>query len=110
MGEIQTDIDDAIAKYNEATGRLAEAQKAKSQADEVIAEINASIEKDQKEFEETIRASTSATLAKQAAAAESALRDLEANAGAQVETYIQQESVKRGLSELTSLSDAQKSK
>merc|ERR1712176_1224726 len=49
--EIQTDIDDAIAKYQEATARLAEAQKAKSQADEVIAEINGSIEKDQKEFE-----------------------------------------------------------
>merc|ERR1711972_1276689 len=54
--EIQTDIDDAIAKYNEATSRLAEAQKAKAQADEVIAEINASTEKDQKEFEETINA------------------------------------------------------
>merc|ERR1712137_1000689 len=54
--EIQYDIDDAIAKYNEATARLAEAQKNKAQADEVIAEINASIEKDQKEFEETINA------------------------------------------------------
>merc|ERR1711879_146700 len=43
--EIQTDIDDAIAKYNEASARLAEAQKAKEQADQVIAEINASIEK-----------------------------------------------------------------
>merc|ERR1712039_581784 len=49
--EIQTDIDDAIAKYNEATARLAEAQKAQAQADEVIAEINASIKKDQQEFE-----------------------------------------------------------
>merc|ERR1712203_1192705 len=64
--EIQTDIDDAIAKYNEASARLAEAQKAKAQADQVIAEINASIEKDQKEFEATIKAQTSATLAKQA--------------------------------------------
>merc|ERR1711972_626403 len=108
--EIQTDIDDAIAKYNEATARLAEAQKAKAQADQVIAEINASIEKDQKEFEETINASTSATLANQAAAAESALKDLESNADSQVETYIQSESVKRGLQELTSLSDAQKAK
>merc|ERR1711948_147751 len=108
--EIQTDIDDAIAKYNEATSRLAEAQKAKAQADEVIAEINASIERDQKEFEDTIQAQTSATLAKQAAAAESALKDLEANAGAQVETYIQQQAVQRGMRELASLSDAQKSK
>merc|ERR1712039_838995 len=96
--------------YNEASARLAEAQKAKEQADQVIAEINASIEKDQKEFEATIQAQTSATLAKQAAAAESALKDLEANADAQVETYIQQQAVKRGLAELASLSDAQKSK
>merc|ERR1711948_171364 len=93
--EIQTDIDDAIAKYNEATSRLAEAQKAKAQADEVIAEINASIEKDQTEFEANIKATTSATLAKQA------LKDLEANADSQVETYIQQQAVKRGLAELT---------
>merc|ERR1711920_780652 len=108
--EIQTDIDDAIAKYNEATARLAEAQKAKAQADEVIAEINGSIEKDQKEFEETIRASTSATLAKQAVAAESALKDLEANADSQVEAYVQQQAVQRGLLELARLSDAQKAK
>merc|ERR1719401_3406716 len=108
--EIQTDIDDAIAKYNEATSRLAEAQKAKAQADEVIAEINGSIEKDQKELEETIKATTSATLEKQAAAAETALKDLEANADSQVETYIQQQAVLRGLKELSSLSEAQKSK
>merc|ERR1712039_486047 len=42
--EIQTDIDNAIAKYEEASSRLAEAQKAQAQADQVIAEINASIE------------------------------------------------------------------
>merc|ERR1712176_927148 len=108
--EIQTDIDDAIAKYNEATARLAEAQKNKAQADEVIAEINASIEKDQKEFEETINASTTATLASQAEAAERALKDLESNAAGQVESYIQAEAVKRGLKELVSLNDAQKSK
>merc|ERR1712066_318509 len=89
---------------------LAEAQKAKAQANEVIAEINASIEKDQKEFEETINASTTATLEKQAAAAENALKDLESNASGSVESYIQQEAVKRGLKELVSLSDAQKSK
>merc|ERR1712039_507588 len=108
--EIQTDIDDAIAKYNEATARLAEAQKAKAQANEVIAEINASIEKDQKEFETMIEAQTKTTLEKQASAAEEALKELEANAGAQVETYIQQQAVQRGMRELASLSDAQKSK
>merc|ERR1712061_432484 len=107
--EIQTDIDDAIAKYNEATSRLAEAQKAKAQADEVIAEINGSIAKDQKEFEETINASTTATLANQAAAAEKALKDLESNAQGSVESYIQSEAVKRGLRDLVDLSDSQKS-
>merc|ERR1712048_448395 len=65
--EIQTDIDDAIAKYQEATARLAEAQKAKAQADEVIAEIEASISKDQQEFQTMIDAQTTATLEKQAA-------------------------------------------
>merc|ERR1712038_1066681 len=44
--EITEDIDDAIVKFNEATERLAEAQKAKAQADEVTAEILASIETD----------------------------------------------------------------
>merc|ERR1740138_1106362 len=39
--EIQTDIDDAIAKFEEASTRLAEAEKAKAQANEVIAEIQA---------------------------------------------------------------------
>ncbi|CAK0883547.1 unnamed protein product [Prorocentrum cordatum] len=46
--EIQGDIDDAIAKFNEATSRLAEAEKAQAQANEVIAEINASIDKDRR--------------------------------------------------------------
>merc|ERR1712151_1072795 len=100
----------AIAKYNEATARLAEAEKAKAQAGQGIAEINASIETEQKEFEATIQASTSATLAKQAAAAEAALKDLESNAGSQVETYIQTEAVRRGLRELSGLTDAQKTK
>merc|ERR1711972_1214651 len=72
--EIQTDIDDAIASYDEASARLAEAQKAKAQADTVIAEINASIEKDQKEFEANIQKQTSLTLTNQAAAAERLLR------------------------------------
>merc|ERR1719512_301005 len=43
--EIQSDIDDAVAKFAEAEARLAEAQKAQAQASEVVAEINASIEK-----------------------------------------------------------------
>ena len=108
--EIQTDIDDAIAKYTEASERLAEAEKAKAQADQVIGEINASIEKDQKEFEATIQATTKATLERQAASAEGALKELEANAATRVEAYIQSEAVSRGLKELSALKDAQKTK
>merc|ERR1719400_1145184 len=108
--EIQTDIDDAIAKYQEATARLAEAQKAKAQADEVIAEIEASIAKDQQEFQTMIDAQTKVTLEKQAAAAEAALRELQANADLKVNAYIQEQAVKRGLKELQELSDDQKAK
>merc|ERR1712187_676891 len=108
--EIQTDIDDAIAKHVEASTRLAEAEKAKAQADSVIAEINASIEKDQKEFEANIQKQTSKTLSNQAAAAERRLADLESGAESQVESYIQEEAVKRGLRELSSLSMEQRNK
>lgn len=108
--EIQTDIDDAIAKYTEASERLAEAEKAKAQADTVIAEINTSIEKDQKEFEASIRATTKATLDRQAAAAESTMKELEANADAVIENYIQAEAVSRGLKELSNLKEAQTKK
>merc|ERR1712039_360266 len=108
--EIQTDIDDAIAKFNEASSRLAEAEKAQSQANEVIAEIEASIEKDKKEFEVTIKAQTKLTLDRQAAAAEATLKDMEENADARVEAFIQSEAVKRGLSEISELTAAQRTK
>jgi len=108
--EIQTDIDDAIAKYNEATARLAEAQKAKAQADEVIAEIDASIEKDQREFQTMIEAQTKTTLEKQAAAAEEALKELQSSTDLKVEAYIQEQAVKRGMKELQELSGDQKAK
>jgi len=108
--EIQTDINDAIGKFNEATARLAEAKKNKAQADEVIAEINASIAKDQQEFQAAIQAQTMATLDRQAAAAENTLSELVANADKKVEAYIQEEAVKRGLKELMSLSSEQKAK
>jgi len=100
--EIQTDIDDAIAKYNEASSRLAEAQKSQAQANEVVAEIQASIEKDQKEFEANIRSTTNAVLEKQALVAESVLKDLETSASGNVETYINSEAIKRGHKELCS--------
>merc|ERR1712008_78666 len=102
--EFQTDIDDAIAKYQEATARLAEAQKAKAQADEVIAEIEAGISKDQQEFQTMIEAQTKATLEKQASAAEAALTELQASADLKVNAYIQEQAVKRGLTELQQLS------
>ena len=108
--EIQTDIDDAIKKYNEATTRLAEAEKARDQANSVIAEINASVEKDTKDFEATITASTKATLEKQAASAEAAMKSLESSAATQVESYIQQQAVARGLAELSTLDKAKQAK
>ena len=108
--EIQTDIDDAVAKYEEASARLAEAQKAKAQADEVIAETEASISKDRQEFQTTIEAQTKATLDKQSAAAGEALKELQANADLMVEAYIQEQAVIRGLAELQELSGDQKAK
>lgn len=53
--EIQSDIEDAIAKYNEATSRLAEAEKNKAQADQVVKEINDSIAKDIAEFQANLK-------------------------------------------------------
>merc|ERR1712187_814153 len=94
----------------EATARLAEAEKAQAQAAEVIAEINASVEKDQKEFEATIKAQTQLTLDRQAAASDKLLKELEEKAGDRVESYIREQSVSRGLRELMGLSDKQKAK
>merc|ERR1712039_1169876 len=108
--EIQTDIDDAIAKFNEASTRLAEAEKAKAQADQVIAEINASIETDKKDFEATIKKNTAKTIERQAAAAEKALKELQQSADARVEGYIKTEAVSRGFKELKNLTDKQKAK
>jgi len=108
--EIQTDIDDAIAKFEEASTRLAEAEKAKAQANEVIAEIQASIEKDKKEFDDTIKKNTEKTLVKQAAASEKALAELQASAGARVEGFIQENAIRAGYMELKNLTEAQKAK
>jgi len=108
--EIQTDIDDAIAKFNEASDRLAEAQKAKSQADQVVAEINGSIDGDKKEFAASIESQTKATLEKQAAVAEKTLKELQSTADQKVESFIQEEAVTRGLKSLMTLSEEQKGK
>merc|ERR1712176_894795 len=96
--------------FEEATERLAEAEKAKAQADQVVAEIMTSIEKDKKDFETTITAQTQLTLDRQAAAAEKTLKELQVIADSRVETYIKEESITRGLAELQDLSDQQKAK
>ncbi|CAK0883548.1 unnamed protein product [Prorocentrum cordatum] len=111
--EIQGDIDDAIAKFNEATSRLAEAEKAQAQANEVIAEINASIDKDRRRAR--VKAGMESTLARQEAAAEQALQDLEAGAASRVESYIPGEgktttAIERGMKELKAMEDSKKDK
>merc|ERR1719335_1186827 len=109
--EIQQDIDDAIAKYDEAVARLAEAEKNKAQADQVIAEIEGSIEKDKKEFLESITKATDATLARQEEMAAAALKGMGASADIQVESFIKEQAVNRGITELKfGLKDDQKSK
>merc|ERR1712217_162427 len=108
--EIQGDIDDAIVKFNEAQERLAEAQKAQSQAAQVVAEINASIEADKKSFAATLEANAKATIARQDAASKKVLKDLEEVAEQKLEGYIQEEAITRGLRELENLNEEQKTK
>merc|ERR1712217_38412 len=108
--EIQTDIDDAIAKFAESEERLAEATKNKAQAQEVIAEIEASIEKDKASFAKTIEYTTQNTLERQAQAAEQTMKELEANATNRIEAYIQAEAISRGCKELRNLNKKQKDK
>jgi len=98
--EIQQDIDDAIAKYEEATSRLAEAEKNAAQAAEVVAEIEASIEKDKKEFLATITASTEATIKEQDKASEAAIAKMGDGADKKLENYINQEATMRGAREV----------
>ncbi|CAK0898070.1 unnamed protein product, partial [Prorocentrum cordatum] len=108
--EIQGDIDDAIAKFNEATSRLAEAEKAQAQANEVIAEINASIDKDKAEFEASLKANMENTLARQEAAAKQAIKDMEDGAASRIESYISTTAIERGMKELKALDASKKDK
>merc|ERR1711971_1457575 len=109
--EIQQDIDDAISKYDEAVARLAEAEKNKSQADQVVAEIEGSIDKDKKEFLESITKATDATLVRQDEIATAALKGMGASADIQVESFIKEQAVNRGIQELKfGLKEAQKTK
>merc|ERR1712217_227498 len=104
--EIQQDIDDAIAKFKEAEERLVEAEKSKAQAAEVIAEIEASIEKDKASFAKTIEFTTKNTLERQAAATETTIKELEAGAANRIEAYVASEAITRGVTELRNPSKA----
>eukprot|EP00933_Yihiella_yeosuensis_P057199 TRINITY_DN5683_c0_g1_i1.p1 TRINITY_DN5683_c0_g1~~TRINITY_DN5683_c0_g1_i1.p1 ORF type:complete len:260 (+),score=88.95 TRINITY_DN5683_c0_g1_i1:79-780(+) len=98
--EIETDISDAIAKYNEATERLAEAKKAQSQAEQVIAEIKSSVEKDKIEFKEMKEAETKKLVESQANSGKDYAKNLEVQANERVASFITGEAVRRGLQEL----------
>ncbi|CAE8718909.1 unnamed protein product [Polarella glacialis] len=108
--EITTDIADAIAKFEEATARLAEAEKSQAQADQVVAEINASISKDQAEYEANMKAAAQATMERQAAAADRALEEMKSGAEQRVENFIQSAAVSRGLAEMANLKPDQQKK
>merc|ERR1719335_319487 len=108
--EIQQDIDDAIAKYDEAVARLAEAEKNKAQAAEVVAEIEASIEKDKKEFFDSITASTEQSIKEQDAMAAAALSKMGDNTDQQLQDFIRNQAVTAGVQELKNLDDAKKQK
>ncbi|CAJ1348175.1 unnamed protein product, partial [Effrenium voratum] len=109
-GEITTDIEDAIAKYNEATARLAEAEKNKAQADQVVKEINDSISKDIKEFQANLESQAKKTKAIQDAANDKSLKELEQRTQERLEAYIDSQAVERGLKELKGLKPNQKQK
>eukprot|EP00440_Ansanella_granifera_P051510 gb/GFBE01055844.1/.p1 GENE.gb/GFBE01055844.1/~~gb/GFBE01055844.1/.p1 ORF type:complete len:238 (+),score=106.34 gb/GFBE01055844.1/:1-714(+) len=108
--EIQSDIDDAIAKYNEATARLAEAEKNKAQADQVVAEIMGSIAKDQADLEQTMKSNAAKSIERQDKAALSTMKEMEIIATAKIENFIQEEAIKRGLNELRGIKKDQAKK
>ncbi|CAJ1345860.1 unnamed protein product [Effrenium voratum] len=109
--EIGSDIEDAIAKYNEATSRLAEAEKNKAQADQVVKEINDSISKDIKEFQTNLQeVQAKKTQETQEKAQETSLQELQARTKERLEAYIDSQAVERGLKELKGLKPGQKQK
>mmetsp|Transcript_144041 Transcript_144041/g.203808 ORF Transcript_144041/g.203808 Transcript_144041/m.203808 type:complete len:222 (+) Transcript_144041:39-704(+) len=108
--EIQSDIEDAIAKYNEATSRLAEAEKNKAQADQVVKEINDSIKKDISEFQAKLKEQAKQKMEAQDKSQEKSLKDLESRTEANLESFIDAQAVQRGLKEIKSLTSTQKSK
>eukprot|EP00929_Paragymnodinium_shiwhaense_P003461 TRINITY_DN1039_c0_g2_i1.p2 TRINITY_DN1039_c0_g2~~TRINITY_DN1039_c0_g2_i1.p2 ORF type:complete len:274 (-),score=80.32 TRINITY_DN1039_c0_g2_i1:152-856(-) len=108
--EINQDISDAIAKWEEANARLAEAQKNEAQAQAVIAEIEGSIEKDKADFKKSIDEQTSAQLSRQAAATESLLKGMQEAAADKVEAYIERNAVERGVKELMEMKQGEQAK
>ncbi|CAJ1427087.1 unnamed protein product [Effrenium voratum] len=108
--EIHSDIEDAIAKYNEATSRLAEAEKNKAQADQVVKEINDSIAKDISEFQANLQSAAKKTKALQDAANDKSLTELEQRTQERLEAYIDSQAVERGLKELKGLTADKKQK
>jgi len=105
--EINQDIDDAVAKWDEANARLAEAKKNQEQADAVIAEIEASIAKDKADYKKNIDEATKSTLARQAAATEGLLASMTEEAGKKVNTFIENQAIERGVGELMNMKDKQ---
>jgi F-type H+-transporting ATPase subunit b len=105
--EINQDIDDAIAKWDEANARLAEAKKNQEQADAVIAEIEASIAKDKADFKKNIDEATKSTLARQAKATDGLLASMQEEAGKKVNTFIETQAIERGVGELMNMKDKQ---
>mmetsp|Transcript_134722 Transcript_134722/g.190489 ORF Transcript_134722/g.190489 Transcript_134722/m.190489 type:complete len:230 (-) Transcript_134722:91-780(-) len=108
--EIQSDIEDAIAKYNEATSRLAEAEKNKAQADQVVKEINDSITKDIAEFKAKLKEQAKTKQEMQDKSMKQSLEALEARTADNLNAFIDSQAVKRGLKDLKSLTAAQKKK
>merc|ERR1712232_1289524 len=95
--EIQSDIDDAIAKYNEASARLAEAEKAKSQADQVVAEINGSIDKEVAEFEASLKQIAKEAAQRADVASERNLKALKEESVSTYDRFLNNEAIKRGV-------------
>eukprot|EP00929_Paragymnodinium_shiwhaense_P003467 TRINITY_DN1039_c0_g6_i1.p2 TRINITY_DN1039_c0_g6~~TRINITY_DN1039_c0_g6_i1.p2 ORF type:complete len:234 (-),score=84.14 TRINITY_DN1039_c0_g6_i1:298-999(-) len=108
--EINQDISDAIAKWEEANARLAEAKKNEAQAQAVISEIEGSIEKDKADFKKSIDEQTSAQLSRQAAATESLLKGMQEAASDKVEAYIERNAVERGVKELMEMKAGEQAK
>jgi len=108
--EIQSDIDDAIAKYNEATSRLAEAEKAKAQADQVVAEINGNIDKEVAAFEATLKQTAKESADRQQASTDRTIQALKDSADEKFETFINKTAVEKAVAELERLEKAKASK